>query len=87
MFIVLRDPYRNHSLASRGIPAPPRPSVTPKTQKPPSDHPVGRGSISHFGYIKMISPAAIGVNKIVPIWAAPLPTKVDPTKVDIQNEL
>jgi hypothetical protein len=51
--------------------------------KTPSDHPVGRGSISHFGYIKMISPQPIGVKKIVPIHEAPIPTKVDPSKVDI----
>jgi hypothetical protein len=35
----------------------------------------------------MLSSAAIGVKKIVPIREAPIPTKVDPTKVDIHEDI
>jgi hypothetical protein len=59
----------------------PKAAPHPKTQKAPSDHPVGKGQISQIGYIKMISPEPTGVNKIVPIQEASIPTKVDPTKV------
>ena len=57
---------------------------TPK-RKSPLRPPVGRGSISQFSYIKMISPEPITVNKIVPIQEALIPTKVDSSKVAITD--
>jgi hypothetical protein len=49
----------------------------------PSDHRSEGAKTSHVGYNKMIPPAQIEVKKISPIPGKPLPTKVGPTKVDM----
>ena len=77
-------PLRHNNRASGSLPYLCLSAARPPKRKKPLPTIRSEGAkFSHLGYTKIISPQPIAVNKIVPFPEERIPTKVDPSKVDI----